>query len=212
MAVHDQRQDYDRFRLNESDLDADPIRQFEKWFEEATQSDLVEPNAMALATATSDGRPSVRIVLLRQVDHRGFAFFTNYDSRKSRELEANPHASLLFFWQSLERQVRVEGQVERVDAAESDRYFLGRPLTSRIGAWASPQSEVIAGREVLEQLCREFEARFPAGEVPRPPYWGGYRLNPQSVEFWQGGPSRLHDRLRYTRQPGEVWLVERLAP
>jgi pyridoxamine 5'-phosphate oxidase len=212
VAIHDQRKDYNRFSLHESDLAPDPIRQFEKWFEEALLSDVVEPNAMSLATATPEGRPSVRIVLLRGVDLRGFAFFTNYDSRKGRELDANPHAALVFFWQSLERQVRVEGQVERVGADESDRYFQDRPLASRLGAWASPQSEVIAGRELLEERCRELESRFANGNIPRPANWGGYRVVPESIEFWQGGPGRLHDRLRYTKRRGGDWLVERLAP
>jgi pyridoxamine 5'-phosphate oxidase len=212
VTIHEQRKDYSRFSLREEDLDADPIRQFEKWFEEASLSEIAEPNAMSLATATPKGRPSVRIVLLRAVDQRGFAFFTNYDSRKGRELDANPHAALVFFWQSLERQVRVEGQVERVDVDESDRYFQSRPLASRLGAWASPQSDVIADRQVLEERCRELEARFGDGDIPRPGNWGGYRVIPESIEFWQGGPGRLHDRLRYTKRQGEGWLVERLGP
>jgi pyridoxamine 5'-phosphate oxidase len=212
VAIHDLRTDYGRFALLEADLEADPIRQFEKWFEEASLSDVAEPNAMSLATATPEGRPSVRIVLMRALDQRGFAFFTNYDSRKGRELDANPQAALLFFWPGLERQVRVEGRVERVDADESDRYFHSRPLASRIGAWASPQSDVISGRDVLEERCRELEDRFADRNVPRPANWGGYRVVPESIEFWQGGPSRLHDRLRYTRQQGDSWLVERLAP
>jgi pyridoxamine 5'-phosphate oxidase len=212
VTIHEHRKDYNRFSLREEDLDVDPIRQFEKWFEEASLSEVAEPNAMALATATPEGRPSVRIVLLRAVDQRGFGFFTNYDSRKGRELDANPHAALVFFWQSLERQVRIEGQVQRVDADESDRYFQGRPVASRLGAWASPQSDVIADRQVLEERIRELEGRFPDGDIPRPANWGGYRVVPESIEFWQGGPSRLHDRLRYTKQKGEGWLVERLAP
>jgi pyridoxamine 5'-phosphate oxidase len=212
VTIHERRTDYSRFSLQEADLDADPIRQFEKWFEEASNSDVAEPNAMSLATATPEGRPSVRIVLLRGVDRRGFAFFTNYNSRKGRELDANPQAALVFFWQSLERQVRIEGQVERVDIEESDRYFQSRPLASRLGAWASPQSDVIPGRAVLEERCLELEARFADGEIPRPANWGGYRVVPESIEFWQGGPGRLHDRLRYTKQQGEGWLVERLAP
>jgi pyridoxamine 5'-phosphate oxidase len=212
VTIHEQRKDYNRFSLREADLNADPIRQFEKWFEEASLSDIAEPNAMSLATSTMEGRPSVRIVLLRAVDERGFAFFTNYDSRKARELDGNPHAALLFFWQPLERQVRIEGRVERVDADESDRYFAGRPVPSKIGAWASPQSDIIAGREFLEERCREFEARFSDGNIPRPANWGGYRVVPETLEFWQGGPSRLHDRLCYSKRDGEGWLVERLAP
>jgi pyridoxamine 5'-phosphate oxidase len=212
MTIHERRKDYSRFSLREEELDPDPIRQFEKWFEEASLSDIAEPNAIALATSTPEGQPSVRVVLLRAVDQRGFAFFTNYESRRGRELDANPHAALLFFWPGLERQVRIEGQVERVDAKESDEYFQTRPLASKIGAWASPQSDVIAGRAVLEESCRALQARFLHGDVPRPANWGGYRVVPESIEFWQGGPGRLHDRLRYTKQPGEVWLVERLAP
>ena len=212
MTIEEVRKDYQRFNLREEDLDADPIRQFHVWFDQALLSEVAEVNAMALATATPDGRPSVRIVLLRGVDDRGFAFFTNYESRKARELESNPFASMVFFWHELERQVRIEGRVERVAAEDSDRYFHGRPAGSRIGAWASPQSQVISGRDELEAQFRELEKRYPDGSIPRPPNWGGYRLVPDAIEFWQGRPNRLHDRLRYTRQPQGVWLVERLAP
>jgi pyridoxamine 5'-phosphate oxidase len=210
--MHDQRKEHSRSRLVEADVDPDPIRQFLAWFDEASRSGVAESNAMALATATPDGRPSVRTVLLRGADDRGFAFFTNYESRKARELDANPRAAFVFFWHELERQVRVEGQVQRVSAEESDRYFHSRPKGARLGAWASPQSAVIAGPEVLETRFRGLESRYPGDDVPRPANWGGYRLVPDSIEFWQGRPNRLHDRLRYTRRGERGWLIERLAP
>jgi pyridoxamine 5'-phosphate oxidase len=212
VKVDERRKDYQRFNLREEDVDPDPIRQFAAWFEEASLSEVPEVNAMALATATSDGRPSVRLVLLRGFDERGFTFFTNYESRKARELDENPRAALVMFWHELERQVRIEGRVERASDEESDRYFHGRPEGSRIGAWASPQSRVIPGREALEALYREVMARYPEGAIPRPTNWGGYRVIPESIEFWQGRPNRLHDRLHYARRPEGGWLIERLAP
>jgi pyridoxamine 5'-phosphate oxidase len=212
VTISDARKDYARSSLHEENLDPDPIRQFALWFDEATKCAVPEPNAMTLATCTIDGRPSARIVLLRGVDERGFAFFTNYESRKARELDSNPWAALVFFWHDLERQVRVEGRVERVSAEESDVYFHGRPESSRIGAWASPQSQVIPSREALEERFGDLENRFADGAISRPPNWGGYRLVPDTVEFWQGRPSRLHDRLRYTRRQHGDWLIERLAP
>ena len=212
MKVDERRKDYQQFNLREQDVDPDPIRQFRTWFEDASLSDVIEVNAMALATATPDGRPSVRMVLLRGFDERGFAFFTNYESRKARELEENPCAALVIFWHGLERQIRIEGRVERASEAESDDYFQGRPAGSRVGAWASPQSRVISGRDILDAMCAEVEARYPDGAVPRPPNWGGYRVIPHSIEFWQGRPNRLHDRLRYSRSPVGGWLIERLAP
>jgi pyridoxamine 5'-phosphate oxidase len=212
VKIDERRKEHRLFNLREEDLDRDPIRQFQSWLEEASLSQVPEVNAMALATATPDGRPSVRMLLLRGVDERGFTFFTNYESRKARELEANPSASMVFFWHDLERQVRVEGRVERVSAEESDRYFHSRPAGSRLGAWASPQSAVIPGRELLEVRFAELESQHAEGSIPRPENWGGYRLIPDSIEFWQGRPNRLHDRLRYTRRASGEWLIERLAP
>jgi pyridoxamine 5'-phosphate oxidase len=211
LGVHESRREYSRMRLTEGELDPDPVRQFHRWIEEATLSEVPEPNAMALATATPEGRPSARIVLLRGYDERGFAFFTNYESRKGRELDANPHAALVFHWHDLDRQVRVEGRVERVSAEESDTYFQSRPACSRLGAWASRQSEVIPDRTVLEARNRALELQYPGGQIPRPEHWGGYRVVPAVIEFWQGRPSRLHDRLRYTRSD-RGWLIERLSP
>ncbi len=212
MKIDERRKDYRRFNLREEDVDPDPIVVFRSWFDEASLSEVPEVNAMALATATADGRPSVRMVLLRGFDERGFSFFTNYESRKARELEENPRAALVMFWHDLERQVRIEGRVERVSDEESDGYFHGRPAGSRIGAWASPQSRVVAGRDALEALYADVESRYHDGVIPRPANWGGYRVIPDSIEFWQGRPNRLHDRLLYTRLPERGWLIERLAP
>jgi pyridoxamine 5'-phosphate oxidase len=204
------RQEYMRAGLHERDLAPDPLAQFGAWFEEALGSGVALPNAMTLATATRDGRPSAREVLLKGFDVRGFVFFTNYSSRKGRELEENPRAVLHFCWKELERQVGIEGSVERVSAAESDEYFASRPLGSRLSAAISPQSEAVANREVLESKLEEASKRW-RDAPPRPPHWGGYRLAPDAFEFWQGRKDRLHDRLRYLRAGG-AWKIERLAP
>lgn len=205
-----------RETLDESDVAPDPFRQFEHWFSEAVKAQLPEPNAMTLATVGAGGRPSARVVLLKGFDEDGFVFFTNYASRKGRELDASGIAALLFFWPELERQVRIEGVVARVDEAESIAYFAGRPRLAQLGAWASPQSEPIAGRHALEQRFEAAQARHHDAHlpVPRPPHWGGYRLSPDLFEFWQGRPSRLHDRIRYRHVPQHpgTWLIDRLAP
>jgi pyridoxamine 5'-phosphate oxidase len=204
------RQNYDVGALDEADADADPFRQFARWFDEALNADLMEPNAMALATVDAHGRPGSRMVLLKGVDKKGFVFFTNYESRKGHDLAANPMAALLFWWDRLHRQVRIEGRVERVEDAESERYFQSRPYGSRVGAAASPQSRVIGSRAELEERFRALEAAHPE-DLPRPAHWGGYRVVPDHFEFWQGRESRLHDRLVY-RPAGDAWRIERLAP
>lgn len=210
MSIADIRQVYQKSVLLENSLASAPLDQFAIWFDEALKANVIEPNAMTLATADAEGRPSARIVLLKGIDDRGLVFFTNYQSRKGRELAAQPHASLLFFWPELERQVRLEGTVEKVSAHESDQYYETRPLGSRIGAWASPQSQPIS-RDELERRSQEFAESL--GQSPdRPPHWGGYRLVPDRVEFWQGRPSRLHDRLVFERNDLGQWQVTRLAP
>lgn len=212
-TLADLRINYSRASLDEADAAPNPFAQFDRWFKEALDARLPEPNTMTLATVGEGGRPSARIVLIKGVDERGFVFFTNYESRKGRDLAANPYAALLFYWIELERQVRIEGRIEKTSADESDRYFSSRPLGSRIGAWASEQSAVIDSRATLEAREKEISTRF-GDDPPRPPHWGGYRLVPDSIEFWQGRPSRLHDRLRYVRDAAAPngWRIERLSP
>ncbi|MEO7311666.1 MAG: pyridoxamine 5'-phosphate oxidase [Chitinophagaceae bacterium] len=210
-SIADIRKDYKLKSLSEADVASHPVSQFTAWWNEATNSLIDEVNAMTLATASTDGRPDARIVLLKGYDERGFVFFTNYESRKAAEMAANPFAALVFFWKELERQVRIEGTVAKISEAESEAYFHSRPLGSRIGAWASPQSKVIAGRELLEENVKQLEIKYSDGQIPRPAHWGGYIVQPTQVEFWQGRSSRLHDRIKYTPCKGQ-WLIERLAP
>ena len=212
-TIAELRREYARSRLDEGDLAPDPFGMFAIWFAQAVETAVPEPNAMALATVGANGAPSVRIVLLKAVDSRGFVFFTDFRSRKGTELAANPMAALVFYWHELERQVRVVGSASRIPEAESDAYYHTRPLGSRFGAWASEQSTVLSSRAVLEARLAAVEARHPGGDVPRPPHWGGFRISPVEVEFWQGRESRLHDRLRYRRDTLEApWRVERLSP
>jgi pyridoxamine 5'-phosphate oxidase len=200
-----------RESLSEGDVELDPFLQFTRWWKEAVGSDITEVNAMTLATCNKEGMPSARTVLLKDYDKSGFVFFSNYESRKAKDIYENPQATLLFFWKELERQVRIEGRIEKVDATESDSYFHSRPEGSRIGAWASPQSRVVSSREVIEENVRRYQAAFEQAPILRPPHWGGYRVIPVHIEFWQGRPSRLHDRILYSLEGGD-WMISRLAP
>jgi len=210
--IADIRTDYKKQTLQETAVAADPIAQFSKWWDEAVRSNIDEVNAMTLATADSKGIPAARIVLLKGFSNEGFVFYTNYNSNKGKVMLENPHACLVFFWKELERQGRITGTVEQTSAADSDVYFSSRPEGSRIGAWASPQSMVIANREVIEENAVAYRKEFDSGNIPRPPHWGGYVVKPVQVEFWQGRQSRLHDRIQYTLQEDTTWLIERLAP
>lgn len=212
MSLANLRREYCLAGLSERELDPDPFRQFQKWLQEALTAEIPEPNVMVLATVAADGQPSTRTVLLKGVDARGFSFFTNYTSRKGRELAVHPSAALTFPWHALERQVNIEGLVTRLARDEAAAYFKLRPRGSRLGAWASRQSEVIAGREALESRMAQLELQHPGDDIPLPPDWGGFVLAPSRVEFWQGRPSRLHDRLCYTRQNTGLWKIERLSP
>ena len=208
----DMRESYMLAGLREEDVDPDPIVQFGRWFEQARAAELLEPNAMTLATASREGIPSARIVLLKGLGEGGFTFYTNYESQKGRELNENPHAALVFYWGPLERQVRITGIVERLSREESAAYFRTRPKGHRLGACVSRQSTVVAGREPLERELHALEEQYAASEVPLPDFWGGYRLKPESIEFWQGRPNRLHDRIRYQKTADGAWNIERLSP
>ncbi len=210
-AIHNLRRDYDREPLVESDLDPDPVKQFRIWFEDARLSGIPEPNAMTLGTADRSGNVSCRTVLLKAYDERGFVFFTNYGSRKAHQIAGNPRAAVLFPWVALARQVEIAGEVEKISAAESLAYFVSRPFGSRLGAWVSDQSSVISSRQILQAKYEELKRRFAGGEIPKPEGWGGFRIVPERIEFWQGGRDRLHDRLVYTKSDG-VWTISRLAP
>lgn len=211
MSLAQLRKDYTLASLSEQDVAPDPIAQFSKWFEEARAAQVPEPNAMCVSTVSADGRPSSRIILIKEFDSRGFTWFTNYESRKGEDLRANPYAALLFYWTELERQVRIEGRVERISAAENDAYFHSRPVKSRLGAIASGQSRPIANRQTLDAQFADTEEKY-GEQPPRPEHWGGYRVIPDCIEFWQGRSSRMHDRIRYTLQPDGLWQRERLQP
>jgi pyridoxamine 5'-phosphate oxidase len=211
LYINTLRHDFSKQTLDETEVNTDPVLQFKKWFQEAVDSKVNEPNAMTVCTATVDGKPSARILLLRNFNENGFVFYTNYTSRKGTEILENPNCALLFFWPELERQVRIEGVLKKQTTQESDMYFNSRPRGSKLGAWTSEQSKVIASRKILDEEYEKLSKKYPDEQVPRPPHWGGYVLQPLSIEFWQGRPSRLHDRIVYTKE-NNTWKIERLAP
>ncbi len=206
------REEYTRHGLTKKDLDTDPFKQFEKWFQQATDAELPEPNAMSLATASAKGEPSIRTVLLKYFDEKGFVFFTNYESRKAQQIEENPNVALLFLWLPLERQIKIQGTAAKISTAESFDYFTSRPRGSQLGAWCSAQSSVISSRKLLEMKFEELKYKFQHGEIPLPSFWGGYRVKPTRFEFWQGRPNRLHDRFSYTLNDEKNWEIHRLSP
>lgn len=212
MDIYELREEYKKGELDRANLDANPFAQFGKWFDEALKSKLDEPNAMTVATADASGAPNIRVVLLKSWDERGFVFFTNYESAKARDIAQNPKVAANFLWLGLERQLKVQGRAEKISAVESLKYFVSRPSDSRLGAWVSHQSRVITSRSLLEAKFAEMKRKFSQGDIPLPSFWGGYRIIPESFEFWQGRPSRLHDRFRYSKSEGGGWNIERLAP
>ncbi len=211
-ALANVRKEYTQQSLDHSDVLPDPVAQFEQWFGAAQKAQVPEPNAMNLATVSADGRPTARIVLLKGIEEESFLFYTNYESRKGQDLQHMPYVALTFFWPELERQVRIEGEATKISEERSTTYFQSRPRGSQLGAWVSPQSQIIEDRSVLDQRQQELSERFDEEKIPRPHYWGGYAVQPHTIEFWQGRPSRLHDRLRYRRQADDTWVIERLAP
>lgn len=212
LRIFNMRKVYQLQSLLEKDLNENPIAQFENWWLQAVESKIDEPNAMTLATATTSGKPSARIVLLKEIKDNGFVFFSNYHSRKGKEIEENPFVSLLFLWKGLERQVRIEGKIKKIPTEESDEYFYSRPRESRIGAWSSPQSTVINNRDILQKNVEKYTSQFGTENIPRPDFWGGYIVEPYRIEFWQGRPGRLHDRLQYSLTENNEWIIKRLAP
>ena len=211
-SIAELRREYARDELNLESVYQDPFQQFHEWFNEALKAEVPEANAMTLSTVDSNGKPNGRILLLKELDEKGFVFYTNYQSRKGEELNQNPYAAITFFWVELERQVRIRGAVEKVKPETSDNYFQSRPAGSKRGAWASPQSQEIGSKHVLSEKLQEIEQTYPDNNIPRPSHWGGYRVLPEEVEFWQGRPNRLHDRIWYGKQAGEEWTIKRLAP